>query len=89
MKINILTRHLHPGVPFGRQGSGLAKILDPCIDKFLETKAYYDACVKHSFVSRHSPGPRWDPQGCSKVSLGKTGQKLEELDCASILEGSG
>ena len=32
------------------RGSGLAKILDPCIDKFLETKAYYDACEKHKFV---------------------------------------
>lgn len=44
-----------------KKGSGLAKILDPCIDKFLETKAYYDACVKHSFTescfpNEHFPG---------------------------------
>mmetsp|Transcript_7069 Transcript_7069/g.11524 ORF Transcript_7069/g.11524 Transcript_7069/m.11524 type:complete len:421 (+) Transcript_7069:58-1320(+) len=33
-----------------KKGSGLKEILDPCIEKFLETKDYYDICVKHGFV---------------------------------------
>mmetsp|Transcript_103366 Transcript_103366/g.126296 ORF Transcript_103366/g.126296 Transcript_103366/m.126296 type:complete len:346 (-) Transcript_103366:122-1159(-) len=44
-----------------KKGSGLAKILNPCIDQFLTTKAYYDACVKHGFTdscfpNSHFPG---------------------------------
>eukprot|EP00438_Fugacium_kawagutii_P022467 Skav232353 [mRNA] locus=scaffold2646:421951:422951:+ [translate_table: standard] len=30
--------------------SGLAKILDPCIDKFIETEKYYEICKKHDFA---------------------------------------
>eukprot|EP00435_Cladocopium_sp_Y103_P075793 s11_g65.t1 len=32
-----------------KKGSGLAEILNPCIDKFIVTKDYYDICVKHGF----------------------------------------
>ena len=28
-------------------GSGVAEIVNPCIQKFMETKAYYDVCSKH------------------------------------------
>ena len=34
-------------VAFTKKGSGLIDILNPCIDAFMETEAYYDACVKH------------------------------------------
>jgi len=30
-----------------KKGSGLAEILNPCIQKFMKTKDYYDVCVKH------------------------------------------
>jgi len=32
-----------------KKGSGLAEILNPCIEKFLKTQAYYDICKKHGF----------------------------------------
>ena len=28
-------------------GSGVAEIVNPCIQAFMETKAYYDVCSKH------------------------------------------
>ena len=31
-------------------GSGLNVILDPCIEKFLETESYYNLCVKYDLV---------------------------------------
>lgn len=33
-----------------KKGSGVAEKLNPCLWKFLETKEYYDICVKHDFV---------------------------------------
>jgi hypothetical protein len=30
-----------------KKGSGLASVLNPCIQKFMKTKEYYDVCVKH------------------------------------------
>jgi len=33
------------------KGSGLADLLNPCIQKFMKTKGYYDTCVKHDMVS--------------------------------------
>lgn len=38
-----------------RSGSGLGKILDPCIDQFLETEAYYEICKKHNFAPWEQP----------------------------------
>merc|ERR1712130_643141 len=32
------------------KGSGIANILNPCIDSFLKTKGYYDLCLKHDLV---------------------------------------
>jgi ABC-type amino acid transport substrate-binding protein len=32
------------------KGSGLAELLNPCIQSFLKTKAYYDLCVKYDLV---------------------------------------
>jgi len=35
-----------------KHGSGLPAIVNPCIDKFLKTKEYYEICKKHEFVSQ-------------------------------------
>jgi len=34
-----------------KKGSGLNAILNPCIEKFMQTKDYFDVCEKHSFTS--------------------------------------
>jgi hypothetical protein len=34
-----------------KKGSGLADLLNPCIQKFMKTEAYYDVCVKHDMVA--------------------------------------
>merc|ERR1719229_1180638 len=34
-----------------KKGSGLADLLNPCIQKFLKTKEYYDLCIKHDLVA--------------------------------------
>merc|ERR1719335_146313 len=34
-----------------KKGSGLNELLNPCIDKYMRTKAYYDTCEKHKFTS--------------------------------------
>jgi len=33
-----------------KKDSGLADLLNPCIQQFMQTKEYYDVCVKHSLV---------------------------------------
>jgi len=33
-----------------KKGSGVAAKLNPCLQKFMETKDYYDICVKYDFV---------------------------------------
>jgi len=33
-----------------QRGSGVAEILNPCIQDFLKTKEYYDLCLKHDLV---------------------------------------
>merc|ERR1719210_905040 len=33
-----------------KKGSGLADLLNPCIQKFMKTKEYFDVCVKHDMV---------------------------------------
>lgn len=44
-----------------KKGSGLNEILNPCLQKYMETKAYFDVCKKHSFEAScypntHFPG---------------------------------
>jgi len=34
-----------------KKGSGLADIVNPCIQSFMETKDYYDLCTKHGMTS--------------------------------------
>lgn len=34
-----------------KKGSGIAEIVNPCIQKFLKTKEYFDICEKHGFTS--------------------------------------
>jgi hypothetical protein len=34
-----------------KKGSGLADVLNPCIQKFMKTKAYYDVCEKHGMTA--------------------------------------
>lgn len=33
-----------------KKGSGVAEKLNPCLYKYMETKGYYDVCVKHDMV---------------------------------------
>ena len=33
-----------------RKGSGLNDIINPCLQKFMDTKEYYDVCKKHDLV---------------------------------------
>jgi len=33
-----------------KKGTGASTVLNPCIQKFLQTKKYYDICVKHNVV---------------------------------------
>jgi len=47
------------------KGSGLKATLDPCIQKFLQTKDYYDVCVKHDMVSTCYPN-EFFPKGDKK-----------------------
>jgi len=46
-----------------KRGSGLAEILNPCIDKFIKTKEYYDICVKHKLVTTCWPNAHFPNQG--------------------------
>eukprot|EP00241_Pyramimonas_parkeae_P005889 CAMPEP_0114243542 /NCGR_PEP_ID=MMETSP0058-20121206/10846_1 /TAXON_ID=36894 /ORGANISM="Pyramimonas parkeae, CCMP726" /LENGTH=396 /DNA_ID=CAMNT_0001356391 /DNA_START=69 /DNA_END=1259 /DNA_ORIENTATION=- len=41
--------HAHNGTTFtvSKKGSGLNEIVNPCLDRFVETKEYYEMCVKH------------------------------------------
>jgi hypothetical protein len=34
-----------------KKGSGLAAVVNPCIDKFVNTKGYYDICVKYNMTA--------------------------------------
>jgi hypothetical protein len=62
--------YIHSGMPefaytgttlsMSKKGSGLAKVLDPCIKKYLKTKSYYTTCVKWGvedscFANGHFP----------------------------------
>lgn len=38
-----------------KKGSGLNAILNPCIKKYMETKAYHDVCKKHDFEASCYP----------------------------------
>ena len=38
-----------------KKGSGLADILNPCIQKYMETEAYHEVCKKHGFLSSCYP----------------------------------
>jgi ABC-type amino acid transport substrate-binding protein len=33
-----------------KKGSGVPELLNPCLQKFMESQAYYDVCVKYDFV---------------------------------------
>ncbi|CAL1130770.1 unnamed protein product [Cladocopium goreaui] len=50
-----------------KKGSGLKEILDPCIERFLETKDYYDICVKHGFVNSCFPNEFFPSSGSSET----------------------
>merc|ERR1712072_1395302 len=38
-----------------KKGSGVPEKLNPCLAKFMQTKAYYDACVKYDLVDSCYP----------------------------------
>lgn len=48
-----LGEHALNGTTLGisKKGTGLSHVLNPCIEKFIKTKEYYDICVKHNMVS--------------------------------------
>ena len=37
-------------IAMSKKGSGLSKILNPCLQRFMQTEAYYTACVQHKFT---------------------------------------
>jgi len=38
-----------------KRGSGLASVLNPCLDKLMQTQTYYDICQKHGLTSSCYP----------------------------------
>jgi len=38
-----------------KKGSGLASVLNPCLDKLMQTQTYYDICQKHGLTSSCYP----------------------------------
>ena len=36
-------------IAMSKKGSGLSKILNPCLRKYMSTEAYYNVCKKHKF----------------------------------------
>jgi len=38
-----------------KKGSGLAEIIDPCLEKFMQTEAYYNICDTHGLASSCYP----------------------------------
>ena len=46
--------HLNGGttLAISKLGSGLASVLDPCIEKFLDEEEYYDLCVEYNVVDQ-------------------------------------
>merc|ERR1719433_23152 len=52
-----LTGHAINGttLSISKKGSGLASIIDPCLEKLMTTQTYYDICEKHGFTSSCYP----------------------------------
>jgi len=46
-----------------KKGSGLNAILNPCIKKYMETKAYHDVCKKHDFEASCYPNTHFPTSG--------------------------
>jgi hypothetical protein len=85
--------YIHTGMQFAvngttmamaKRGSGAAKILDPCIEKVLQTKAYFDMCSEfdkveecfpNSFFTGESPTVHYN-----KMHNDKTGDEI--MTCA-------
>lgn len=44
--------HVHNGttLTLSKKGSGVKEIVDPCIEKFMQTKEYYELCQKHGLT---------------------------------------
>lgn len=50
-----------------KKDSGVAEALNPCLWEFMETEAYYDACVKSDFVDSCYPNSYFPSSGDVKV----------------------
>lgn len=59
-----------------KKGSGLNAIINPCIKKFMETKAYHDVCKKHEFEASCYPNAFFPPPSdTSKPWMIKTNEQ--------------
>ena len=65
-----------------KRGSGLSKIVNPCIDKFITTKSYYDICVKHDFVD-DCYANEFFPEGSDSTDPWELPTSEQTGDCSS------
>lgn len=72
-----------------KKGSGLPEILNPCIQKFMQTQAYYDVCAKHGFTKYCYPNEFFGEKADGdKPWMLKTNEQPSD-DCASGYCGCG
>ena len=65
-----------------KRGSGLSKIVNPCIDKFITTKSYYDICVKHDIVD-DCYANEFFPEGSASTAPWALPTSEQTGDCSS------
>ena len=61
-----------------KRGSGLPDIVNPCIDKFVKTKEYYELCKKHKLTESCYPNDHF-PKSDKKVVEGPYTFKTKDL----------
>jgi len=65
-----------------KKGSGLPDMLNPCIQKFMQTKEYYDVCAKHGFEASCYTNSFF-PAGSAKVKEYMKPTSAHSPGCAS------
>jgi ABC-type amino acid transport substrate-binding protein len=77
--------YVHNGttLALAKKGSGVAAKLNPCLDKFMQTAAYYGLCVKHGFVDSCYPNKFFPGAGDIKVQEYNKPTKEHTGDCSS------
>jgi len=64
-------------------GSGLKDILNPCIDRFLQTRMYYDICVNHSLTADCFTNSHFPSAGPSTLSSWVQPTNTQTGDCSN------